>query len=250
MMPVGKRLVEPFCGSGVVFLNAGFKENLICDVNNDIITLYTYLAKEGMAYVKYCRKYFTDGNTLDAYLKAREKFNNTKDNAALRGALFLYLNRHCFNGLTRYNKKGEFNVPFGKYKNVIFPEEAIKHFILKTRRDKCVFVCQDFKATMSMLKKRDIVYCDPPYSDIKNKKTFTAYTGHQFTNDDHQELVNLALNCKRPVLISNHYTEYTKELYQDASFMKKTKVKRLISAALESREEACEVAVLFNAPKS
>jgi DNA adenine methylase len=102
-LPEGSRLVEPFAGAAAVFLNTDFPSYLIADSNSDVISLYRHLQREGMRFISYCHGLFTpDNNARDKYLAYREEFNATK-NHRRRAALFLYLNRHGFNGLCRYN---------------------------------------------------------------------------------------------------------------------------------------------------
>ena len=132
-LPHGDRLIEPFVGSGAVFMNTNYENYLLADVNNDIITMYKYLQTEGQLFIDYCRTFFIQANnTQSVFLTNRLEFNTTTD-TRLKSALFLYLNRHCFNGLCRYNKKGGFNVPFGKYDKPYFPEAEMKAFHAKSK---------------------------------------------------------------------------------------------------------------------
>ena len=123
----GSRLVEPFVGSGAVFLNAGFKKHLLADTNPDLISLYHHVQNKGSDFAEYCQSFFTPENNCEKrYYNFRKQFNSTSD-LKYKSALFLYLNRHCYNGLCRYNSKNKFNTPFGRYKNPYFPK---KEFIL------------------------------------------------------------------------------------------------------------------------
>jgi len=125
-LPKGKRLVEPFAGSCAVFLNTNYENYLINDNNPDLIHLYNILKKEGAAFIKKCRYYFTPKfNDEEQYYKLRKKFNETSDKHK-RAILFVYLNRHGYNGLCRYNLKGGYNVPFVRYKSPYFPENEMR----------------------------------------------------------------------------------------------------------------------------
>ena len=109
-IPAGARLVEPFVGSGAVFLNAGFASYLLCDLNADLIGLYRTLRRDGERFIAEARALFTPGNnTQEAFLRLRETFNASSD-AEERSVLFLYLNRHSYNGLVRYNSKGIYSI--------------------------------------------------------------------------------------------------------------------------------------------
>ncbi|HDI6118167.1 TPA: Dam family site-specific DNA-(adenine-N6)-methyltransferase, partial [Escherichia coli] len=115
-LPHGKRLIEPFVGGGSVFTNAGFRHNLLNDINGDLINFYQTLQRERHSLVTLSYSFFQNYNNADAYLEVREAFNRGKYDQLHHAAAFLYLNRHCFNGVTRYNQNGEFNVGYGKYK--------------------------------------------------------------------------------------------------------------------------------------
>ncbi|MFA5313802.1 MAG: Dam family site-specific DNA-(adenine-N6)-methyltransferase, partial [Methanomassiliicoccales archaeon] len=132
-LPSGKRLVEPFAGSCAISLNIPFGQYLTCDSNNDLINLYLSLMNGKGNFIRKCITLFTiDNNTKDRYYEIRAKFNAEK-NAESRSAMFVYLNRHGFKGMCRYNASGEFNIPYGKYDKVLFPGEAMKEFIEKFR---------------------------------------------------------------------------------------------------------------------
>src|SRR5262249_42922300 len=110
-----RRLVEPFAGSAAVFLNTDYPDYLLTDANVDLITLYQHLKTEGPDFIHFCRDFFKpETNRKDVYLEFRDTFNQTLD-CRLKSALFLYLNKHGFNGLCRYNAGGKYNVPFGRY---------------------------------------------------------------------------------------------------------------------------------------
>ena len=114
-LPKGKRLIEPFVGSGSVFLNANFEENVLADSNADLIHLYKQIQADGKEFIEYANSLFVSSNNTEVeFYKLRDEFNTTSD-IKRKSALFVYLNRHCFNGLCRYNSKGKFNVPFGRY---------------------------------------------------------------------------------------------------------------------------------------
>jgi DNA adenine methylase len=132
-LPPGSRLIEPFVGSGAVFLNTRYPRYLLSDVNQDLIHLYQTLQSEGQNFIDYCRSFFVpENNTPDRFYELRVTFNTTQ-NKTLKAALFLYLNRHCYNGLCRYNAKNGFNVPFGRYSKPYFPEQEMWAFYEKSR---------------------------------------------------------------------------------------------------------------------
>ena len=131
----GKRLVEPFVGSGALFLDSDYEEYLLCDTNSDLINLYLNLQKKGEELIKKTEMLFLpQNNTSDRYYEFRARFNALSGDDIEKSALFIYLNRHAFNGLCRYNSRGFFNVPFGRYKNPECPEEKMRDFAEKSQK--------------------------------------------------------------------------------------------------------------------
>ena len=169
----GKRLIEPFVGSGAVFLNTDYDAYLLADANPDLISLYSRLLEEGTAFISYCRKFFDSrSNTPEAYYAYRDEFNET-GRARRKSALFLYLNRHGYNGLCRYNGKGGFNTPFGRYDKPYFPEKEMQAFV---RRSQGTTLLQArFDESMAKAQPGDAVYCDPPYVPLSETAHFTDY---------------------------------------------------------------------------
>ena len=240
------RLVEPFVGGGSVFLNLTFDEYLLCDTNNDLISLYKAMKRAPKKFQKQAHTLFTEqNNTPDKYYELRETFNNT-DDPYQRALLFLFLNRHGYNGLCRYNKSGGYNVPFGKYKKPYFPEIELE--FLASKLKKASFIVGDFEQAFEHIKQGDVVYCDPPYSPINRTSNFTAYSGVEFSDDDQRRLVQCAVKAKElkvPTLISNHLTEFTKGLYASADSQKLFSVQRSISQNGKKRNKVEEILALY-----
>ncbi len=178
-LPPARKLVEPFVGAGSVFLNTDFEQYLLADINPDLINLYNLLKETPEQYIKDVRALFTpEYNQKGAYLEIRETFNKT-DDPYLRSLYFLYMNRHGFNGLCRYNQKGGFNVPFGSYKKPYFPEDEMYFFAEKAKR--ATFVCEGYHQTFSRARKGCVIYCDPPYAPLSTTANFTSYAGNGFS---------------------------------------------------------------------
>jgi DNA adenine methylase len=246
-LPARPRFVEPFAGSCAVYLNAKAESALVCDINADLIYLYQHIQHEGEEFILYCKSFFTPyNNTKDRYLELREEFNNSHA-PHKRGALLLYLNRHSFNGLIRYNSKGGFNVPFGKYKAPYFPLKELYDFYAKTQQTVTVFECCDFRAVFSRLEKNDVVYCDPPYVPLSETASFTTYAGNEFSIKDQQDLAALSEAAYRrgiPVILSNHDTDITRNLYAAAE-VKLFNVQRFISCNGDNRTAAPELLAVY-----
>ncbi|ACN99725.1 Dam family site-specific DNA-(adenine-N6)-methyltransferase [Sulfurihydrogenibium azorense] len=244
VLPAGKRLVEPFVGSGSVFLNTDYKSYLLCDINPDLINLYQTVKTYKYEFIDYCKSFFSkENNTKDKYYQLRDLFNKT-DDKVLKSALFVYLNRHCYNGLVRYNSKGEFNTPFGRYDKPYFPEKEMRFFIEKCERSEVEFKCQDFRETFKQVKKGDVVYCDPPYIPLSDTANFTSYSKEGFNMEDQRILGSLARyysNKGIPVIISNHYNEDLIEIYN--TLIIPLKVRRNISC--KDRKKVDELIAVF-----
>ncbi len=245
-LPPGKRLVEPFAGSAALFLNTEYQQFLLSDNNPDLINLYNFLKREGADFIRYCKRFFSGKyNNPDSYYEIRDKFNHTR-NKRQKAALFIYLNRHGYNGLCRYNASGGFNVPFGRYKHPHFPEKQMQAFHQKSQR--AIFNLCSFEETMRQARPGDVIYCDPPYVPLSTSANFTTYSSAGFDLQQQQQLATLAEQTAQrgiPVLISNHNTKFTRRAYLNATRLDKFKVQRSISCNGQKREHAGELLALY-----
>lgn len=242
-LPDGQRLIEPFVGAGSVFLNSDFDEYLLNDINPDLIEMYKIIKRKPKQFIEDAKHYFQDKyNNEAAYYKIREQFNNSTD-LYLRSLLFLYMNRFGYNGLCRYNQSGGFNVPFGRYKAPYFPEKELLFFAHKAK--KATFVCKPYEKLFLYLRDSDILYCDPPYVPLSKSASFTSYASKGFNLRDQANLAKLARDSKCPVLISNHNTELTQSLYDDA-ICDTINVSRTISSKASDRAPVSEIFALFS----
>ncbi|WP_337881208.1 Dam family site-specific DNA-(adenine-N6)-methyltransferase [Rheinheimera sp.] len=246
-LPAGPLLVEPFVGAGSVFLNTDYPAYLLNDINADLIHLYQLLQQRPQAYIQDAAGLFNDSaNQKSSYLAFREQFNQSQDSYE-RSLLFLYLNRHGYNGLCRYNSSGKFNVPFGSYKKPYFPEQELWFFAEKAQRAR--FVCMSYEQLFASLKAPAVVYCDPPYVPLSRTASFTSYAKNSFNLDDQAQLANLAEQAQRDgmtVLISNHDTTLTRKLYENSG-LSSLQVGRSISQKGSSRGKVAELFALYQA---
>lgn len=244
----GKRLIEPFVGSGAVFLNTDYDTYLLADANPDLIGLYRQLLEEGPSFIRYCRGFFNGKhNNGENYYAYRDEFNESR-NARRKSALFLYLNRHGYNGLCRYNSKGGFNTPFGRYDRPYFPEKEMQAFV---RRARCTTLLQArFDESMARAEPGDAVYCDPPYVPLSDTAHFTDYHTAGFSWEDQVRLANIACELAHnrvQVVISNHDTRQMRELYTGRKAeISGFKVRRNISSDGNNRNEVGELLAVFN----
>ncbi|OSI08351.1 DNA adenine methylase [Neisseria animaloris] len=240
-----KRLIEPFAGSAAVSMALDFEAYLLNDTNPDLIGLFHILKEEKQQFIDYARSFFTlENNQEIRFYELREKFNSSRE-LSERSALFIYLNRHAFNGLCRYNSKGAFNVPFGRHKTPYFPEMEMLAFIEKANRIE--LMCADFQTALDLANGDDIVYCDPPYVPLSETASFTAYAKGGFDLNDQTRLAETAKQISiqsQGVLISNHDTAFTREIYKEAR-LETIDVQRNIAAKGSSRQKVGELLAIY-----
>jgi len=249
----GNRFFEPFVGSGAVCLNVDYPECIISDTNRDLIYVFCKLKTMGNEFVTACRKMFVQkNNTRAVYNALKEEFNTisirTSADKVRKAILFVYLNRHCFNGLCRYNGSGEFNVPFGKYDKPYFPEKEflaaipkVQNFTIKT---------SDFREIFETIRKNDVVYCDPPYLPKSESASFNDYSVGGFNLQDQIDLASCASRAAKrgaTIVISNHYSWYAKQIYVEMFGGRITtlEVPRTISCKTEERKPVKELIAVF-----
>ena len=244
-LPQGECLIEPFVGAGSVFLNTDFSRYILADINSDLISLYNIVKTRTDEYVQASRELFMpETNQAEVYYRFREEFNASQD-PFRRAVLFLYLNRFGYNGLCRYNLRGEFNVPFGRYKKPYFPEAELYHFAEKAQNAK--FHCLSYEECMDRADSNSVVYCDPPYAPLSATANFTAYHTNSFSPKEQAHLAEMAeklVSKQIPVLISNHDTPDTREWYRAAKHFQ-VKVRRSISSNGGTRKKVNELLALY-----
>ncbi|MGI1757566.1 Dam family site-specific DNA-(adenine-N6)-methyltransferase [Serratia marcescens] len=185
-LPAGNRLIEPFAGSASVFLNTDYRSHLLADINPDLIGLFNTLKTNPGDLIDCASLFFKFDNNETRFRVIRDSFNSCEDTFC-RAVMFLYLNRHCYNGLCRYNSAGQFNVPYGRYEAPYFPKDEIIQFAEKAKN--AVFLPLDFEATIEMAGAGDVVYCDPPYIPTSSTANFTKYHTGGFTPADHGRMI-------------------------------------------------------------
>jgi len=257
-----KRYCEPFGGSLAVALNTPAEQYILNDVNKDLVAIYRSLVNANDdSFVQYCEELFVpENNTREAYLELREHFNQATDTTE-RARLFIYLNKHCFNGLSRYNSKGEFNVPYGrefkdkntkekKIENAYFPKEEMMNFRMYFLSKQLVrFTSLSFEdsSLYEDLEAGDVVYFDPPYVPASDTANFTSYATDGFTSDQQVQLAQLSESLASKgvrVIVSNHDVPVTRELYKSATIYP-IQVTRTVAAKVDSRKKANELIAVF-----
>jgi len=204
-----RRLVEPFAGGLAVALGLHPRRALLADINPHLINFYRWLQR-GLELTIPLR------NARASYYRRREEFNRriTTGTAetAEAAALFYYLNRTGYNGLCRFNSRGLFNVPFGRYTTINYTRDFSPwRRALREWR----FVCGDFEGVPR--RAGDFLYADPPY-DVP----FRRYAGNDFTWDDQVRLAHWLRAHRGPVVASNQATPRMLELYRGLGFTVRT----------------------------
>lgn len=244
-LPEADTLIEPFVGAGSVFLNTSYQRYILNDINADLIEMYRLLADKTDEFITDARALFNpSANQKDQYLSLRQQFNQSNSTYE-RAVLFLYLNRHGYNGLCRYNLSGKFNVPFGSYKKPYFPEAELRFFAEKAQQ--ATFSCISYQQVMQQANAGDAIYCDPPYVPLSKTASFTSYAGQGFNLDDQAQLANLAEQAQQrgcSVVISNHDTTWTRKIYHQAS-LHSVQVGRSISQKGSSRGKVAELFAVY-----
>ena len=258
------KYAEPFIGGGALLfalLNEyAFDEVYINDNNKELINVFTTIKDN-------CEKLLDELQTLQSqyekldmnkqqvfYYTQRDKFNElvlSKETSIIKAALFIFLNKTCFNGLYRVNKSGKFNVPAGKYKNPLICDKENLINISKRLQNVVMRSC-DYRDVESFADENTLVYFDPPYRPLNVTSGFTSYTENQFNDNDQIELAKFykKLSYKGvKVLLSNsdpHNVNYEDnffdDLYGEFNIQRITAV-RLINSKAEKRGNVTELLI-------
>ena len=238
------RYFEPFIGGGALFFELQPEQAYISDMNEELINLYSVVRNNVYELIKdlskheVSKEYFLEIRNIDR----TEQYTELSD--VERASRFIYLNRPCFNGMYRVNSQGQFNVPFGHYKN---PRIIDKNNLLNCSEllKKTEIKCADFSEILTKVKKGDLVYFDPPYVPLNETSSFTSYTKDGFDinmqfklRDVCDELDNKGVKF----MLSNSDTKLVNELYENYN-IKKVFASRQINANADGRGKITEVLV-------
>ena len=212
-----RRYVEPFLGGGALYFALRPKRALLSDINRDLIDAYGAVRDELELLTAALRKLEQD-HSMNAYYAARAQYNaGVAQPRAERAALFIYLNKSCFNGLYRVNRHGAFNVPCGRRARLRLVDEPA---IEKTSRalHRATVRCSSFEAIAEDIGAGDFVYFDPPYAPLSPTASFTAYTRQGFSRERQMQLRDVYGELDRRgarLMLSNSDVPLIRELYRD-----------------------------------
>jgi len=203
-----KQYVEPFLGGGAMYFAISEKYKVknahLSDLNKDLILVYIVVQQKPECLLDFLKQFQDEYDTTiqekrdKLFLSVREHFNNQRfeinynkfsENWIPRAAQFIFLNKTCFNGLFRLNSKGEFNVPYGKYKTATILDEEN---ILSASRvlQNATIIQSKYTDCYKKINQNTFVYFDPPYRPISQTSSFTSYVGNDFCDKQQIELAN------------------------------------------------------------
>ncbi len=248
--------IEPFLGGGAVLFALQPNKAIVNDYNSELINVYTVVRDYPEELIKKLEEH-KEKNTEDYFYEIRG-LDRTEEFAQLsdvdKAARIIYLNKTCFNGLYRVNSAGQFNSPYGKYKNPnIVNATTIKAMSKYFNKADIEFLNGDYKEVMRRAKKGAFVYLDPPYMPISSSSSFTGYTENGF---GYEQQVELKKECDKlkekgiSFLLSNSDCAEIRELYKDDEYEIRTvQAKRNINSNAKKRGEINEVLISYVAKK-
>jgi DNA adenine methylase len=238
---------EPFIGGGAVLFALQPANAVINDLNSEIINVYKVVKNhtdeliDSLKKHKNSSKYFYDLRSKDRDEKKFNKLSNID-----KAARIIYLNKTCFNGLFRVNSQGQFNAPFGNYKNPNYINSEVVKAVGSFLRNNKIEICNEsFEQMLPKIGKDSFVYIDPPYDPVSDTASFTGYNLDKFGRD---EQIKLRKFCdeihvkKANFLLSNSATDFIKDLYKGYK-IDIVKVPRLINSDASKRGKIDEVLV-------
>jgi DNA adenine methylase len=209
------RYHEPFLGGGAVFFHLQPEDAVLSDLNGRLVECYRVIRDEPSALMEKLDEHRRRHNHQYFY-EARTRFNQARGMTAVdRAALFIYLNKTCFNGLYRENSRGEFNVPVGSYSDPAVYDASL---ILSVSRvlQGVEIRNEGFESVLARAERGDLVYFDPPYVPVSSTSSFTSYTGAGFDTSLQERLAHVLDELSRRgvyVMLSNSDAPLVRDLY-------------------------------------
>ncbi|MEM7434867.1 MAG: DNA adenine methylase [Myxococcota bacterium] len=220
LLPTGAarmRHVEPFVGGGALFFSRRPTRALLTDINPALIAAYEAI-RDDVEGVIQSLGLLARRHSKERYYEVRSRYNAARRLARpTRAAMFIYLNKTCFNGLHRVNRKGEFNVPVGSYKSPKILDEG-RLRAASAALEQADLQCAGFEALIESAKPGDFVYFDPPYEPVSTTSSFTSYASGGFSRDDQTRLRDVYRELDRrgcKLMLSNSDVPFIRELYVD-----------------------------------
>ena len=236
------RYIEPFLGSGAIFFSLQPNRSILCDLNEELIDTYLAIKKNWRLVQRELRKHHSNHGKR-YYYKIRESQPNSEYSRAAR---LIYLNRTCWNGLYRVNKRGQFNVPIGTKQNVLLETDDFEGVSILLKRSQLLAV--DFEKVIQKADKDDLLFVDPPYTVKHNENGFIKYNEKLFHWDDQVRLSECLKKAKRRgvhVILTNANHDSIIDLYKD-EFKIVPYARNSIIAADSKNRKLCEELVIID----
>lgn len=260
--------IEPFVGGGAILMDILKKYNIkkayAFDINKNLINCYNIIKDKVESLVLELKKLeeeylkLDDENRKEYYYDIRKKYNSINienENEALeKTTYFIFLNKTCFNGLYRENRRGQFNVPIGKYKNpTIFDEENLIE--LSKLIKNVTFINGDYRESYKYIEENTFIYFDPPYRPINKTSSFTSYSKEDFNDENQKKLgeyfrkindnnsnVKLMLSNSNPKN-NNEKDDFFEQIYNGFK-INEIKANRMINSNKEKRGKISELLII------
>lgn len=249
-----RRYLEPFVGGGAVFFylysqgRLDGKESILIDRLEELINVYRVTRDHLQDLIGALCQHEPYKHDADYYYEVRawdRRPDYRQRGDVERAARFIYLNRTCYNGLYRVNRKGQFNVPFGRYRNPTICDADNLRLVHRSLQG-VVLEVGDFGRCLELASPGDFVYLDPPYHPLSKTAYFTSYTSAAFSAKDQQRLAATfeELNQRGcQIMLSNSYTDSIRELYEGHEQVRVQAI-RAISSKPDQRGAISELLVM------
>ncbi len=241
--PTTNTYYEPFVGGGAVFFDLLPERAELSDLNRELVITYNVIKNNIDELIFSLKQHIYD---KEYYLEVRAKNVNELSDIEV-ASRFIFLNRTGFNGLYRVNKKGQFNVPFGRYSNpVICDEENLRR--VSRELQNVIIKHQDYTSVLKNAQKGDFIYFDPPYYPLNRTSSFTAYTSESFLEKEQTELRDTFVELHKRgcyVMLSNSDTPFINDLYSeiDGATIHKITAGRAVNSKGSGRGKITELLV-------
>jgi DNA adenine methylase len=241
--PTTNTYYEPFVGGGAVFFDLLPERAELSDLNRELVITYNVIKNNIDELIFSLKQHIYD---KEYYLEVRAKNVNELSDIEV-ASRFIFLNRTGFNGLYRVNKKGQFNVPFGRYSNPVICDEENLRRVSKELQN-VIIKHQDYTSVLKNAQKGDFIYFDPPYYPLNRTSSFTAYTSESFLEKEQTELRDTFVELHKRgcyVMLSNSDTPFINDLYSeiDGATIHKITAGRAINSKGSGRGKITELLV-------
>jgi len=239
------RYVEPFLGGGAVFFHLRPGRALLGDSNARLVETYEMVRDRPSDLMALLDQHQAHASNADYYYEVRSQ-QTEELSPTERAARFIFLNKTCYNGLYRVNRRGQFNVPFGRYRTPpqLYDQDVLTAASLALQG--AVLACQDFAATLAQVAESDLVYLDPPYDPLSPTANFTGYTARAFGRSEQQRLAEAfaaADGRGARLVLNNSDTPFIRDLYPSYRCIAVPGLRRAINSDATKRSGVTELVI-------